>query len=354
MAESRSSAQKAADRIRFLREELAAPDVQGMLALTAEQQARFDEWSRAQLEALSRAYDVDVSASQKRVSSGMRIVATLGGLAICTALALFFNRYWGYLPTSAQVSMVFALPLLALAATEWVARREAGRYFTGLLALVAMASCILDLAAIGAIFNIASTERALLAWGAFAVAVAYRYGLRLMLALGLGFLMSYASAFYIAQLGYHWLDFWGRPEHFILIGAIVFALPPAIPHRRNEDFPQVYRLAGALAVLISMLSLADWGAASYLTWPAATIERCYEFGGLFVAAGMIWAGIVRGWPEVVNTGAVFFAIFLFTRLYHWLWDWMPKYLFFAVIGAMGVGLVLVFKRIRAGAGEAAA
>jgi hypothetical protein len=50
----------------------------------------------------------------------------------------------------------------------------------------------------------------------------------------------------------------------------------------------------------------------------------------------------------VNTGATFFVIFLFTRLYHWWWNWMPRYLFFAVIGTLGIVLVLAFKRVRAG------
>jgi hypothetical protein len=33
-------------------------------------------------------------------------------------------------------------------------------------------------------------------------------------------------------------------------------------------------------------------------------------------------------------------------LYHWWWDSMPKYLFFAVIGAIGITLVLIFQRLR--------
>jgi ABC-type multidrug transport system permease subunit len=67
-----------------------------------------------------------------------------------------------------------------------------------------------------------------------------------------------------------------------------------------------------------------------------------------VSAGAIWSGIVLGWNGIVNTGASFFTIFLFTRLYHWWWNWMPRYLFFATIGALGIGLVLAFKRIRSG------
>ncbi len=30
----------------------------------------------------------------------------------------------------------------------------------------------------------------------------------------------------------------------------------------------------------------------------------------------------------MNTGNVFFTIFLYTKFYDWWWDWMPKYLFF--------------------------
>ena len=40
-------------------------------------------------------------------------------------------------------------------------------------------------------------------------------------------------------------------------------------------------------------------------------------------------------------------MFLFCRLYHWWWDWMPKFLFFAVIGAIAIVLVWGFKRLRA-------
>jgi uncharacterized membrane protein len=76
------------------------------------------------------------------------------------------------------------------------------------------------------------------------------------------------------------------------------------------------------------------------------VERLYEFAGLAASAGFICAGIVRGWNGVVNTGSVFFSIFLFYRLYHWWWAWMPKYLFFAIIGALGILLVVALRRVR--------
>jgi uncharacterized membrane protein len=343
---NRIGAQEAADRLRILREELATEQVQAVLALTPDQRTRFDEWSRAALAALAQQFDVDTTVSQKRVSWGMRIASTLGGLAICAAVVLFFMRYWGFLSTPVQLAIAILTPLAALAGAEFAAGRERTRYFTGLLSLVAAASFIMNLAVIGSIFNIVSTERALLAWGAFAMVLAYRYGLRLMLTLGLTLLMSYGAAAYTAQMGYQWLEFYDRPEHFLLLGLLVFALPYRVKHTRNADFPPVYRLVGALTVFVAILSLAEWGVPSYLPWEQNTIEQLYEFGGLILSAGAIWLGIVRGWNGIVNAGATFFTIFLFTRLYHWWWDSMPKYLFFAVIGALGIALVLAFQRLR--------
>jgi uncharacterized membrane protein len=346
--DSRVAAQQAADRVRVLREELSRDEVQAVLALSDEQRGRFDEWSRAQLAALALQFDVDTSESQKRVSWGMRIASTLGGLAICAAIVLFFQRYWGYLESWEQIAVVSVTPLLLLAGTEYAARRERTRYFTGLLALVALAAFIMNLVVIGEVFNVTSTERALLPWGAFAVVLAYRYGLRLMLAAGLVLLTGYVAAAFTAQMGYDWQAYYERPEHFLMLGLIVFGVPFAIAHRGNAGFPGVYRLVGSLTFLIAVLSLAEWGVPSYLPWDKVSVERFYELVGLVCSAGAIWGGIRKGWNGLVNPGASFFTIFLFTRLYHWWWDWMPKYLFFAVIGALGILLVLGFKRVRGG------
>jgi uncharacterized membrane protein len=343
---SPQQAQQSADRIRMLQQELAAPEVRQVLALTPDQQSRFDDWSRAKLTELARDFDVDTTASQERASWGMRIASTLGAIAICTAVVLFFMRYWGYLDVPAQVAIVIVVPLVALAGAEFASRRERTLYFTGLLALVAFASFVLNLSVLGDIFNIASTERALLAWGAFAMVLAYRYGLRLQLALGLLLLISYAAATVMAQFGYRWFNFAERPEPVALLTLAVFWTPSLIPHRRHSDFPPVYRNVGAIAFFICVCSLAEFGVPSYLPLSQHSVERLYEFVGLVTSAGAIWLGIERSWSGVVNASATAFVIFLYMRLYNWWWDWMPRYLFFAAIGALGIALVLVFKRVR--------
>jgi uncharacterized membrane protein len=342
----RGEAQARADRIRLLRDSLQSPEVDGVLALTAEQRGRFEAWSRETLAALATQYDVDTTSAQKQVSWGMRIASTLGGLALCAAVALFFTRYWGYLDTPFQVLIVMALPLAGLAGTEFAARRERTLYFAGLMALVSLAAFVLNLSILGSIFNIVPTDKALLAWGLFAMLLAYRYGLRLLLVFGLGLLVSYVAGELASRLGYRSLDFGSRPEHLIVCGLIVFALPYRVQHRRNTDFAPVYRMFGALTIFLSVLSLAEWGSTSYLPFSVKIVERMYELLGLAVSAGAIWLGIRKQWNGIVNAGAVFFAVFLFCRLYHWWWDWMPQYLFFGIIGVLAIVLVVLFKRLR--------
>ncbi|HVY92339.1 MAG TPA: DUF2157 domain-containing protein [Bryobacteraceae bacterium] len=338
-------AQERADRIRLLQQELAQPELQEVLALTPEQNTRFHDWSQAQLHALAADFDVDTSASQKRASWGMRIASTLGAIAICTAVVLFFLRFWGYLDTAAQVAIVSILPLVMLVGAEFAFRRERTLYFTGLLALVSFASFVMNLAVVGDVFNIASTERALLAWGAFAMVLAYRYGLRLLLAIGLLLLMSYAAAAWTAHLGYRWLDFGNRPEFDAVVAALTFCVP-LLGDSSHSDFPPVYRVVGSIVFFLCLLSLAEWGIPSYLPLSSRNVERLYEGAGLLTTAGGIWLGIRRQWNGVVNVSATFFVIFLYSRLYHWWWDWMPKYLFFAAVGGVGILLVVVFRRMR--------
>ena len=54
---------------------------------------------------------------------------------------------------------------------------------------------------------------------------------------------------------------------------------------------------------------------------------------------------VRLW---VNTGVVFFVIFLYTKFYDWWWDLLPKYLFFLILGLAAILALLVLGRLRRG------
>jgi hypothetical protein len=50
---------------------------------------------------------------------------------------------------------------------------------------------------------------------------------------------------------------------------------------------------------------------------------------------------------VLNTGVVFFVVFLYTKFYDWWWEIMPKYLFFLVLALVAVLILFVLRRLRA-------
>jgi uncharacterized membrane protein len=98
--------------------------------------------------------------------------------------------------------------------------------------------------------------------------------------------------------------------------------------------------------LIPVLVLSNWGYGSYFAGDADIIEGGYQLVGFIVSAGLIALGIRYQWTDVINTGNIFFVIFLYTKFFDWWWDIMPKYLFFLVIALSSLLLLFVYKRIR--------
>lgn len=342
----KDDAQRRADQIRAFNSELAALDAEGILTLPAEDRERITAHHAGLLADYARVFDIDVNGADRQLSIGMRIVSFLGALALSAAVFFFFYRFWGDLATPVQVVLLVAAPLLTAIAVEIAARRETTLYFASLLALVAFACFVLNLSVLGVIFNITPTQNAFVAWGGFALIFAYGYGLRLQLVAGTTCLLGYLAATVGTWSGCYWLSFGERPENFIIAGTAM-ALAAAIPHRRHTSFPGIYRAYGLLTIFIAILILGNWGQISYLSWDTDLIEGFYQTAGFALAAGTIVLGIRRRWIGVTNLGSTFFVLYLYTKLFAWWWDWLPKYLFFLLLGLIAVGLLLILKRLRA-------
>ncbi len=342
----KEQAQQRVDRIRAFQEELALLEQDKILALPEDQRRALLAYHDGVLRSLARTFDVDTTAGQKQMSLGMRIISFLGAAAISAALFFFFYRIWGLISTPVQVAVLLLGPVLATLGVELAARKEKTLYFAAIIGLVAFASFVLNLSVLGQIFGITPTQNAFLAWSLFAFILAYTYGLRILLVAGIISLTGYLSATVGTWSGCYWLSFGERPENFIAAGLVLFGIA-FVPHRSQYEFPPLYRVFGLLSVFISILILANWGRISYLMFEPKQVEHLYQIAG-FIAAGLtIWLGIRRHWPGVTNLGSTFFAIFLYTKFYDWWWDWMPKYLFFLVVGLVAVLLLLVLKRLRA-------
>jgi hypothetical protein len=349
----KADAQHRTDRIRAFQEELAELERAGVIELSAEQRAALEVHHTATLAALAEQFDVDTSEAQKHVSWGMRIASTLGGLALCAAVVLFFHRIWGHLPTAAQAGALLATPLLLLAATEFAARRERTLYYASLLSAVAFAAFVLNVSVLASIFNLTPGPHAFLAWGLFALLLAYHYRLLLPLVAGLVCLFAYSGALLSAWFGGHWTNTFSHPEHLLAGGVLLVAAPRSPRQAAYPEFTWVYHGLGLAAIFGVMLALSEAGVYSYLPLPRKAVEVCYQVAGFALAGACVWLGAQRRLATVTYVGAWFFCLFLLLRFIDWWWDWMPGYLFFLILGFIAIGLLVAFKQVRARlAGEA--
>ncbi len=317
----------------------------GVVALDAGQQERLRLFHEQAIASLAARFDVDASEAEKRLSLGMRVASLLGAMALAAAVYFFFYRFWGGLPTAAQVGLLALAPVLAVAGMEVAARRERTLYVTGILGLVAVAAFVIDLDVLGAVFNLRPSPGAFLAWSAFAGLLAYAYGLRLLLLAAVAGFTVFFSAQVASAMHCPWDAFGERPENLFLPAALLLAAA-ALPSPGRPRFPPLLRASGLFVLFVALFVVSSWGWASYLPWPAGTVEVVYQLASFGLAGLSIAVGARRGWREVEIAGTVFLVLLLFARFFDWWWDFLPRWLFFLVIGALSVGLLLALRRLR--------
>jgi len=342
---SKADAQLRADQIGHFQAELATLEQENILSLQGSQRSAIADYHQDLLTQLASAFDIDVNRREKQLSLGMKIASFLGALGLAASVFFLFYQFWGRFSTSIQVVILVAAPLLGLAATLYASHKEKTGYFSKLLGLVSFACFILNLSMFGQIFNIAPSPNAFLVWALFAFILAYASDARLLLAAGIVCLASFLSAKTGTWSGCYWISFGERPENFFPAAFILFLIS-FLPHHKFSGFTVIYRVFALLLFFIPVLILSNWGAISYLDFDVDSIEIIYQITGFVFSAAAIWLGIRGGWPEVVNTGNTFFTIFLYTKFYDWWWDWLPKYLFFLIIGLTAIFILLIFKRLR--------
>lgn len=345
-ASSRTEAQRRADEVRVFRDELARLERDGVVQLDPAQRAAIAIHHDALLAGLSRSFDIDRDAKSKQLSLGMRMASFVGALALAASVFFLFNQFWGYFSTPVQVVVLVTAAVGSFLAAAWIDLRDSTGYFTKLAALVAFVCFVLNIVMLGQIFNITPSDKALLPWAAFALLLAYSFDLRLLQAAGVLCLVAFISARTGTWSGMYWIHFGERPENFFPAAVAMFLVPRVFDHARFTGFAALYRIFGMLALFLPMLVLANWGSFSYLDLDRRLIEGCYQSLGFLGTAALIWHGTRNRWSEVVNTGVTLFVIFLYTKLFDWWWDAMPKYLFFLLMGLTAILLLLVFKRLR--------
>ncbi len=342
---NRAEAQARADDIYAFRRELARLEPQ--LSLSQDQHEAITRYHREQLRQLQQSHDVDLADGAKRLSLGMQVVSFLGAWALAASVFFFFQQYWGLLGTAWQVLVLVAAPLVSLAMVIAIAKRDGqARYFAKIAAMISFACFVINLALLGGMFNITPSPAALAMYSIYAGLLAYALGIKLLLAVAMLALFAFIGAQSATYSGTYWLSVGERPEHFILPTLALFFLPSVISQARYDGFASIYRVLSFVALCTVILVLSNWGRASYLPWGHDVIEGTYQLLGFAVSAGAIWLGIKQGWAAVVATGNVFFFLFLYTKFFDWWWDWLPKSLFFLLLGLTAILALVVFTRLR--------
>lgn len=299
---------------------------------------------------LAREGGVDVTVAEEKLSLGMRLASFVGAVTLSAAIFFLFYRFWGGLAIAQQVAILVAGPLLLVGVTHLLHTWESSGYFATLAALAALAAFVLELNVLGAIFNLPPTPHAFLAWGLFGILLGWHYGLRLphfagLISLGL-WITACPGWFRAEEIP----DLFGRGEALIVAGALYLALPTwtrtlAAP-KGWMKWPLDFRVVGMIGLFTGLFILSVEGHQSWLPFDPHTIQGLYQFIGFIVAGGVITWGVREGHNELANGGMIFLVVLCFVKAVDWWWDWFPHWLFFLILAAFAIGVMVALKRVR--------
>ncbi len=340
-----SADQLRASAIIAFREELARLEAEGVVALDPATRDRIRAHHDAALSALAAGGEVDLSAAAARLSAGMRVATLLGTIALSAAYGFFVSSHWGTLSLVLQLALVTLPPILLVALTHIAATRERSGYVASLVATVAAIAFAINLGTLGQLFNLPDSRAALLAVGAFAMLLAYGYGLTLPLLVGIGGIGAWLWTLGAIPLGLWWRDGFSVIEPLLLVGLLALAAPAWI--RGPAKFAPWWRGLGAAALVLGLLVVESNGQLSaFATTNIHAIEIGYKLVGAVVLTALVAWGIRRDQRLVTQIGVAGAVLYLFMRLVDWFWELVPKWLFFLLVGAFALAILLALRRLR--------
>lgn len=346
-AATKAEAQARVDQIRAFNAEQKILHERGLLTLDDVQHRAIQTYHQQLLRELQQQQDIDLTEHARHLSLGTQIVAFLGAGAFAASVFFLFYQYWGLFNQLQQVSMLIAAPLLTLFAAAWIKQRDSSGYYAKLVAIISFVCFVLNLVLLGSIFNITPSPNAFAAYAVYGFLLAYLFQARLLLVAGLvtGFMFIAAkTTFWFG--GLYWTVLWERPENFLLSALAFFALPLFKSQDRYPGFAAIYQIISACAFFLALLILSNWGRGSYLPWNAHLIEGMYQILGFATSAALIVFGLRRHNGQLMLLGNVFFAVLLCNKFFDWWWDWMPKSLFFLMMGLIAILALIAFNRLR--------
>lgn len=344
---NKTQAQARADQVLAFRAEQKILTEQGLLPLSDDDAANIRTYHDGLLQQLQQGLNIDLNDNARHLSLGMQIVSFLGATALAASLFFLFYQYWGYFATASQVTLLVTAPLLSLALALWLQRVDGSGYYAKLAALVSFVAWVLNIVMLGSIFNITPSPNAFAVFACYGFMLAYMLHVRLLLAAAILCSFMFIGAQFGSWMGSYWVYAGEYPEHFLLTSLLFFALPLKLSQQRYDGFANLYQILSSIVFFIAVLILANWGRVSYLPWSVELVEGVYQLLGFAASALLVLYGIRTHAAKLMLTGNVFFALFLYTKFFDWWWDWLPKYLFFLLVGLTAILALTMFNRFRA-------
>ena len=335
-----------AQRILAFREEVATLQDEGVVGRDGELLAKVTAHHDAILADISAREDVDFTRSEARLSTGMRIATVLGAAALSAAWGFFVAAAWDDLARGGRLALVAIPPILLTLGTAYAARRESSGYVASIVATVAAIAFAVNLTALGVLYDLPDSRRIFLAVGTFAMLLAYGYGLAMPLLIGIGGIGGWLWSLAAIPQGRWWDGVFGQLEFLALLGAVAMLIP-ALTRKGPPSFALVWRAVGATGMVVALLFLGLTADASFFDGANDdVVEGIYQLLGGVAFTVMVWQGLVRDRTELVRAGTVGLALLLLFRMVDWFWDWIPKWLFFLVVGGIAFGALLLLRRLR--------
>jgi hypothetical protein len=341
----RRAAQARANQIRAFRRELDALAGEDITPLTPEQDAVVRAHHDRLLASLARDHDIDRSDRAGQLSRGLRIASVLGAAALVAAVTTLVERVWGSLTLPAQVTLLTAFPMAALAGVHVAAERERTRYVAGLFALVACGTAWFAIGMAARLLDLPASELLLWPAAAFGFAVAASYGFRLVFALATALLIVAAASGFFGAAGVPWTVVFERLEPLVATAFVVVVLSRQVA-AMGDGFDAAARLAAIMLGLGGLLVQSNVEGTSLLAFRAATSEAIYQVLFVPVSIWLLWRALRTEDTAEGTLVASMLALFLLIRYTDWFWGALPAWAFFLVLAGVAFGSIAVLRKVR--------
>ncbi len=332
--------------IASFREELTRLEREGVTVLDPQTSEHVHAHHDAVLASLADLANVDLTPADAKLSVGMRIATLLGAAALAAAYGFYVSSVWATLPLMQQLLMVTVPSLILVMLTHLTAVRERTGYVAAVFATVAVIALWIGLVAVGTLFNLPDTRNLLLAVGVFALTLAYMYGLGLPLLIGIVTIGGWCWSLVSIPLGLFWRDGFAYFDPVAVLGLIYLLMPRVLP--RPAGSGGIWRTVGAMAFGAAVVVLGMNARLSLLDGSVDPqwIEGGYQALAVLALPLLMVLGVRREWTGVTAVAVICFVLFLVMRLDDWFWDYLPKWLFFLLVGLLALLVLLLLRQLR--------